>query len=76
MDPIRDEIIQFQSVPKSAIADIGTEPYGLHCPKLKLLNTLLCPGKPERADVRLLLPFAAISQIFIFTQVNLIDQAE
>ena len=45
------------------MTDLGTESYGLHCSKLKLLITLLCLGKPEVGNVPL--PFDVISQINI-----------
>ena len=63
VDPIRDEIIHFHCLPKSPMTDLSTESYGLSCPKLKLLITLLCLGRPEVGNVPL--PFDAISQIIV-----------
>ena len=45
------------------MTDLGTESYGLHYSKLKLLITLLCLGKPEVGNVPL--PFDVVSQIII-----------
>ena len=54
MRPIRDEIIQFQFLPKSTMTDLSTESYDLYCPNLILLITFLCLTPSLRSPILLL----------------------